>query len=285
MTPRPLRSTAPAPAWRDETVATAGAAPLRLRLYGAPQRGADQALVLHFHAGAFVGGRLDDGAAVAGVLVDAGAVVASLDYPLAPAHPFPQAVEAGHAALQWLDRQRRRLGLPNAPLYVAGEEAGGNLAAAVAMAARDRDGPGLAGQILLSPMLDVCVATASQRDAKAGPVGCRWADGWRAYLARDTDAVHPYATPGASLRLAGLPPALLISAADDPLRDETQAFARRLREAGVPVTLTLLEQATGWPNSYLQADLRAKPRPWTAALGAPVQAFFEPSNTFQGSTP
>lgn len=280
MTPRPIRSSNAASAWRDETLAIDGAAAATLRIYGCGERCAGMPLVLHFHAGAFVGGGLDEGAAVAGLLVDAGAAVVAIDYPLAPAHPFPQAVEAGYAALQWLERQRRRLAVTRAPLFVAGEEAGGNLAAAVAMMARDRAGPELAGQILLSPMLDVCVGTASQRDAKAGPVGCRWADGWRAYLARGADALHPYATPGSAQRLAGLPPTLLASAADDPLRDETTAFATRLREAGVAVELALLDEPTGWPRSYQSGA----PRPWAAALGQHLNQFLQHTTTTTGST-
>ena len=176
--------------------------------------------------------------------------------------------------LEWLERQRRRLVTARAPIFVAGEEAGGNLAAAVAMMARDRAGPEIAGAILLSPMLDVCLATASQRKAQTGPVGCRWADGWRAYLAREDDAIHPYAAPGASLRLAGLPPTLLVTAADDPLRDETRGFAQRLRTAGVPVELRVLETTTGWPRSYQDPPAAA---PWAAALRAPVQAFLHPT--------
>ncbi|MFT3955706.1 MAG: alpha/beta hydrolase [Piscinibacter sp.] len=280
MTPRPIRSSSAAGTWRDESVEVSGAAPLALRVYGCAERCAGMPLVLHFHAGAFVAGGLDEGAAVAGLLVDAGAAVASLAYPLAPEHPFPQAIEAGYAALQWLERQRRRLAVTRAPLFVAGEEAGGNLAAAVAMMARDRAGPELAGQILLSPMLDVCVGTASQRDAKAGPVGCRWADGWRAYLARGADALHPYAAPGSAQRLAGLPPTLLASAADDPLRDETLAFAARLRDAGVPATLALIDGATGWPRSY-QAGT---PGPWAASLGRHLNRFLQHTTTTTGST-
>jgi len=261
---------------------------LALRRYGGARRDEGMPLVLHFHAGAFIAGTLDDGATVAGLLADAGALVLSIDYPLAPAHPFPQAVEAGYDALGWVERHRRRLATPRSPIYVAGEEAGGNLAAAVAMVARDRAGPDLAGQILLSPMLDACVATASQRDAKAGPVGCRWADGWHTYLAREDDALHPYAVPARSMRLAGLPRTLLVSAADDPLRDETQAFHHRLRDAGVPVELALLDVKTGWPLSYLQGAA-----PWAAPLGTRLREFFSsaasavsPSSNFaRGSQP
>jgi len=279
MSPRPIRSIkseAP-PSWCDEAIQVDGGAALRVRIRGCAARGADTPLVLHFHAGGFVGGTLEGGHAVASILTAAGAAVASLDYPLAPAHPFPQAAEAGHAALLWIERQRRRLAKPQAPIFVAGEEAGGNIAAAVAMMARDRHGPALAGQILLSPMLDACVATASQRDARNGPVGCPCADGWRAYLARASDASHPYATPSATSRLAGLPPTLLVTSLDDPLRDETQGHARRLREAGVPVELAVLPIVTGWPRSY-QLPYSA---PWSTALRERVQAFFDHTRTHQ----
>jgi acetyl esterase len=236
----------------DQQIAIAPDRQLDVRVYGRhPDRAIEPApLVLHFHAGAFVAGSLDQGACVAGLLADAGAVVISVDYPLAPSHPFPQAVESGYAALLWAWKARHKLAGRNAPLLVAGEEAGGNLAAAIALMARDQDAPRLAGQILLSPMLDACMATASLRDAHAGPVGCTWADGWHQYLPRQEDAGHPYAAPGAALRLSGLPPTLLITAGDDPLRDETRSFAGRLRQAGVRVQEAVLPPVTGWPLSY-----------------------------------
>jgi len=269
MPPRPLRPLPPDTPPHDDRIVRPDGRALAARIYPATARHEATPLVLHFHGGAFTGGSLDDGAAVAGLLVDAGAAVVSLDYPLAPAHPFPEAVEAGYDALQWLARQRRRLAGAQAPLFVAGEDAGGNLAAAVAMVARDRAGPELAGQVLLSPMLDPCIATASQRDANQGPVGCRGADGWHAYLARCDDVQHPYAVPGRSMRLAGLPPALLVTAADDPLRDETQAFHHRLNAAGVPAELALFDGGTGWPMSYPQAAGAA----WAVPLRARLRDF------------
>jgi acetyl esterase len=229
------------------------------------------ALVLHLHGGAFTEGVPPCGCAVAALLADAGATVVSLDYPLAPEHPFPAPVEAAYSALAWMARHRRRLGAPHAPLVVAGEEAGGNLGAAVALMARDRAGPALDAQILLSPMLDTCVATASARRAHAGPVGCRWADGWRRYLAQACDALHPYAAPGASLRLAGLPRTLLVTSVDDLLCDETRAYAGRLRDAGVPVQESVLPLATGWPASY-RHDTAAAPA-WAQPLTDHLRRF------------
>jgi acetyl esterase len=261
--------------WKEQMIDNEGAPPLLSRLYGAPRDAAEPAaLVLHLHGGAFVGGDLEQGATVASLLAQAGAAVVSIAYPLAPDHPFPQAAEAAHAALSWAHRHRRRLAGASASLFVAGEEAGGNLAAATALMARDRQGPALAGQILLSPMLDLCVASASLRRARAGRSGCPWADGWRAYVPRACDATHPYAAPGLSIRLNGLPPALLITARDDPMRDESLAYARRLREAGVSVHEVLLALATGWPRSYLRPALAGtEGPPWADAVRAHLRHF------------
>lgn len=235
--------------WREETIGS-GATRLSARLYAPAQSPAEAGLVLHFHGGAFTGGSLADGEAVATMLAEAGAVVLSLDYPLAPTHRFPDALEAAYGALVAVSRSRSRWSLRGAQLYVAGEEAGGNLAAALALMARDRGGPALAGQILLSPMLDPCMATCSLRQADAGPVGCHWADGWADYLGTPERAAHPYAAPANASRLAGLPPALLLSAEDDPMRDETAAYATRLRAAGVSVHHHVRPAPTQWPDAY-----------------------------------
>jgi len=235
-------------------------------------------LVLHLHAGAFVSAPSADVPCVARLLVESGATVVSLQYPLAPEHPFPEGIEAAYAALVWLHRERRRLSGAHAPVFVAGEEAGGNLAAAVSLMVRDRGEPPLAGQILFSPMLDVCVGTASLRRAQAGPVGCRFADGWRQYLPRASDALHPYATPGDAARLAGLPPTLLVTARDDPFRDETAAYARRMRAAGVAVDELTLPPPTGIPAIYMQAP-PAGDVPWTDTVRAPMRRFLTQSTT------
>lgn len=244
---------------------------LSARYYACADSRATGPLVLHLHGGAFVQGLPPEGATVARLLCEAGATVLSLDYPLAPAHPFPRALETAYAVLLWAQQQRKRLAAAQAPLFVAGEEAGGNLAAALAMVSRDRAGPALAGQILLSPMLDVCVATASLRDACAGHSGCMWADGWRRYLPQASDAMHPYAAPAHAMRLAGLPPALLVTARDDPLRDETRSYARRLQAAGVVVDETVLTLATGWPLAYTQPGQADEP--WARAVRTHLRRF------------
>jgi acetyl esterase/lipase len=263
---------AAAPSVREELLSLPGMDhALALRWSLPASAAAPAALVLHLHAGAFVAGSPAEGARVAAVLAAEGALVASLGYPLAPQRPFPEALEAVHAALLWLHRQRRKLQATGLPLLLAGEEAGGNLAAAAALAAHDRGAPPLHGQILLSPMLDVCTGTASQRHAQADAVHCPWAEGWRQYLSCASDVLHPYAAPGRALRLGGLPPALLVSAADDPLRDETRAYAARLREAGVAVSEALLDAPTGWPASYRNPA----PAPWAEALRPHVRAFMQ----------
>jgi acetyl esterase/lipase len=219
---------------------------------GAKRRGQVLPLVLHFHGGNFTNGHPDDETSMAPLLAGAGAVVASFDYPLAPDHRFPVSVEAGYVALEWLSRQRTALAGKDAPLFVAGEEAGGNLAAAVAMVARDRLHPPLAGQVLVAPMLDPCTGSQSLRDKLGTQLACRWADGWQQYLRGPMDAEHPYAVPGRAQRLAGLPRALILTAADDAMRDEAIAFAQRLRDAGVSVTSPVLGTPSGWPESLEQ---------------------------------
>jgi acetyl esterase/lipase len=262
--------------------------PLAVRFYGRrPARGAAPRpvpLAVHFHGGHFVAGGIARGSAVARLLAEAGAVVVSLDYPLAPEHPFPAAVEAGHRALDWVARHRARLAGAGAPLFLAGEEAGGNLAAAVARMARDRRGPALAGQLLLSPMLDPRLGTCSLRAAGAGAADCAWARGWRSYLPRCDDAAHPYAAPGDAAHARGLPPALVLSAEDDPLRDEALAHARCLDRAGVPAAVRLLPAGAGWPAGLLApADAAV---PWADAVRAHFRAFLQaPRGAAEGPPP
>lgn len=238
--------------WREETLSARGET-FTGRLYVPAEVPDNAGLVLHLHGGHFNSGSPAQGQAVATALTEAGAVVFSLSYPLAPVQRFPETLERIYAALEALARGRNRWATRGAPLYIAGEEAGGNLAAALAMMARDRGGPALAGQILFSPMLDACLGTASLRDVQAGPVGCRWADGWADYLGTPERAAHPYAAPLQATRLAGLPPALLISGQDDPMRDEAAQYADRLGQAGIAVRHVEFSAPTRWPQAYADA--------------------------------
>ena len=258
----------------DSTLALPAGAELRLRQYGRKRAGTrGRPLVLHFHCGAFVSGDLDSGACLARLLAEADAVVVSLAYPLAPAHPFPQAVEAGYGALEWLYKQRVKLAGAEPRIYVAGEEAGGNLAAAVTLVARDRVHPPLAGQLLVAPMLDPCTGTASLREALCDEAGCKWTQGWQQYLRSPMDAEHPYAVPGRVQRLAGLPPTLVLTGADDPMRDEALAYARRLEAGGIRVHSGVLAPTTGWPDSLAEAN--AADCPCADGVREQLRGFFQ----------
>lgn len=250
----------------DTTIILADGASVNVRIYG-QRRAGGAPLVVHFHGGAFVAGDLDSGACMARLLAAADAVVVSVAYPLAPAHPFPQAVETGYAALEWVYKHRAKLAGPGARVFLAGEEAGGNLAAAAALVARDRAYPPLAGQILVAPMLDPCVGTASLREAMGSVTCCKWVEGWQQYLRSPMDAEHPYAVPGRTRRLANLPPTLVLTGEDDPMHDEALVYAKRLQGAGIAVTSGVLP-VTGWPDSLCET-VSAK-----CACAATVQQHF-----------
>lgn len=263
----------PAGSWSDRQVSLPGGQSVPVRVYGRRKTGVAQPLVVHFHGGAFVSGDLDNGCTVAGLLLAAGAVVVSVAYPLAPEHPFPNAAEAGYEVLKWVFRQRARLAGPGSLSYLAGEEAGGNVAAAVSLMARDQSHPPLAGQILLSPMLDPCVGTASLRQATGNATCCKWVEGWLSYLRNPRDAEHPYAVPAGSLRLQGLPPTLVLVGPDDPMRDEAMAYVGRLQAAGLQARGEVLQAAQDWPEALLAAEPGACP--CAGAVQAQLQRFFE----------
>lgn len=226
---------------QDITIEVSPGQSVAARLYGAHLKGAaPMPLVVHFHGGAFVAGGLDNGCVASNLLQAAGARVVSVAYPLAA---FPQPQDTGYAVVQWAWLNRGKLAGKGAPLYLAGEEAGGNLAAGVCMMVRDRLEPPVAGLLLVAPLLDPCGATASQREAQGMDAECKWAQGWKQLLCEARDAEHPYAVPARAMRLAGLPPVLILTTEDDPLRDEALAYAGRLEVAGVTVRKKVLPAA------------------------------------------
>ncbi|NML60548.1 alpha/beta hydrolase [Massilia sp. RP-1-19] len=222
--------------------------PLEARVYshGANRKKADR-LMVYFHGGGFVGGDLDEDDAFLCRLVQAlpEYVLLSSHYTLAGEKPFPAAIEDAHAVLLWAKKNKARIGWSGKTLVVAGIEAGANLAAVCALISRDRGAPKLAGQVLIMPMLDPGLSTCSMREVAAGDetleVANSCAASYRGYLPNAADRSHPYASPLQSSRLRNLPPALILSVEDDPLRDEAEQYGARLTSSGVSTTMKRLE--------------------------------------------
>jgi acetyl esterase len=167
-------------------------------------------------------GTLDQGdSACRGIATDVECVVVSVDYRLAPEHKFPTAVEDSYAALLWIVDHADGLGVDASRVAVGGGSAGGNLAAAVALMARDRSGPPLVLQVLEIAVLDL------SRPGRAETT--------ELYLGDAREATNPYASPLFAADLSGLPPAVVMSAEFDALREEDAEYAERLRQAGVAV--------------------------------------------------
>ena len=168
-------------------------------------------------------------------------VVVSVDYRLAPEHKFPAAVEDAYAATQWVANNAHRINGDPARIAVGGDSAGGNLAAVVAIMARDQDGPALTYQLLIYPATDVSSAnTDSHRNYADGYFLTRGDGEWFCghYLNCEEDRLHHRASPLLAPDLSGLPPALVITAEFDVLRDEGESYAKRLKKAGVSVKCT-----------------------------------------------
>ena len=213
---------------------------IAVRLYSPGGAGPHPALVF-YHGGGWVIGDLDTHDGLCRTLTNAaGCLVASVDYRLAPETKYPAAPEDSYAALLWLVANAGKLGIDPRRIAVGGDSAGGNLSTVVAIMARDRKGPALASQILIYPVTNHSLDTPSYHENATGYVltreAMRWF--WRHYLAREEQGKEPHASPLQAASLTGLPPALVITAECDPLRDEGEAYAARLRDAGVPVTLT-----------------------------------------------
>jgi acetyl esterase len=208
------------------------------RLYAKSSTTALPGLV-YYHGGGFVIGDLESHDALCRMFANrTGAVVVSVDYRLAPEHKYPAAADDAYAAAKWVHENAASLGIDASRIAVAGDSAGGNLAAVVAQMARDKGGPPLVFQLLIYPVTDYNFDTSSYSENAEGYFltqdTMRWF--WGHYLANEADGSQPYASPLRAPSLAGLPPAHVITAEFDPLRDEGNAYAERLREAGVPVT-------------------------------------------------
>jgi acetyl esterase len=221
-----------------------------IRIYTPSGNGPFGALV-YFHGGGWVIGSLDMTDQPCRMITNAAAsVTVSVDYRLAPEHRFPAGPEDCYAATKWVIENAAELNCDASRIAVGGTSAGGTLATTTALMARDRGGPDIAFQLLVYPATRRELDTPSQKQfAEDGFILSRadmeWF--WGHYLASDADAANPYACPERAESLAGLPPALVITAEYDPLRDEGEAYAARLGEAGVA---TILRRYTGVTHGF-----------------------------------
>lgn len=225
----------------------------RFRVRVLRPEGAPRAVLVYFHGGGWVIGDIDlqydhVGRRLANATQS---TVVMVNYRKAPEHPFPTAIEDSWAGLTWAAEHAAELAPGGAPLLVAGDSAGGNIAAVMTQWARDRDGPTIDYQVLVYPVTDCDLDrpsyVAPQNQLLLARDTMVWF--WDHYLPDEQARAHPDASPLRADSLAGLPPALVYVAEYDPLHDEGVAYATALREAGVPVAL---EEAAGQMHAFFQ---------------------------------
>jgi acetyl esterase len=230
------------------------------------------------HGGAFWSGSLDQVDGLARHYVrSAGCVVASVDYRLAPEHPWPAAPEDCYAALRWLVRDAEALGVDATRVSVGGVSVGGCLAAVVALMARDRGGPPLVFQLLEVPVTDLTMSQPSITRFARGYLLTRDAiiEGYDYYLPDVARRTEPYASPLLAQDLSDLPPAFVLTSEYDPLRDEGEEYARRLRAAGVAVTAV---RANGHAHSTTHSSrLIRSARRYQELTAAALRAAYDPA--------
>jgi acetyl esterase len=225
----------------EELAAPGPGGPVPIRLYRPLGTGEGPLpVVLHFHQGGYTVGNVEVFDTNHRAMANrAGCLVAAVTYRLAPEHPYPAALEDAWAATVWLAENAASLGADPTRLAVSGESAGGTLATVVARKARDRGGPPICFQLLVYPATDCSFDTPSHKENGEGyfltTSMMRWF--WDNYLGADNDGSDPDISPLRTPDLSGLPPALVITAEFDPLRDEGEAYAARLADAGVDVEL------------------------------------------------
>lgn len=209
-------------------------------------------VLLYFHGGGFVAGSIDTHDAVTwGLAEESGALVISVQYRRPPESPFPAATDDCWSALLWAARSGQWLDADSERLAIAGDSAGGCLTAATAIQARDRQGPKLRLQMMLYPCLDPNTGRKIYETAK-DPFVSRpgMSFYWEKYLEGRLDTTDPLAAPIKATSLAGLPPAYVQTAEHDPLAEEAEEYAHRLKQAGVPVAL---DRVAGTVHSVMRA--------------------------------
>lgn len=238
----------PAPVAKSERREIAGpAGRIPVQIYTPEGKGPFPVLV-YFHGGGWTIGEVASWDPFCRSLCNAsGCVLMAVEYRLAPEHKFPAGPEDCYAAADWAAKNAASIGGDPKRIAVGGDSAGGNLAAVVSLMARDRGGPNLAFQLLIYPATDAALDTPSQEQFKEdGYILSRqdmvWF--WGHYLRNEDDKSNPYACPAEASDLDGLPPALVVTAGFDPLRDEGENFAARLQDAGVKCECVRYEGVT-----------------------------------------
>lgn len=200
--------------------------------------GMPRAVIVYYHGGGWVLGNIGENDTLARQLVKrTGCTVVLVDYRLAPEHRYPTAVNDAYAAIQWVSDNLGDVADGDVPIVVAGDSTGGNLAAVVAQRARDTGGPDISMQVLVYPVTDCDFDRDSYRDPENQLLVTRdsmiWF--WDHYAPDEESRKNPDASPIRASDLSGLPPAVILTAEHDVIRDEAEAYAERLVEAGVPV--------------------------------------------------
>jgi acetyl esterase/lipase len=241
-----------------------GAPAVKVRRYRPARGRAPLPALYYIHGGGMVIGSIDTEDAITRMLCAAvGCAAVSVDYRLAPEHPHPAPVEDCYAGLVWTAENADELGIDRDRIAIYGGSAGGGLAAATALLARDRRGPRLIYQMLLYPMVDDRSDSPSCREVDSIGVWDGWAnaEGWQALLGERwaSECAEPYAAPARASDLAGLPAAWIDVGELDSLRDEDILYALRLMQAGVPTELRVYPGAFhGWEVFVPDADISVR---------------------------
>ena len=197
-------------------------------------------VIVYYHGGGWVVGSIDESDTLGRKLAErTSCAVVLVDYRLAPEHRYPVAVDDSYAALEWAAAHMNEIAGGEVPLIVAGDSAGGNLSAVMAVRARDRNGPEIAMQVLIYPVTDANVDRPSYLDPENQLLLTRDSMIWffDHYIPDPARRTEPDASPLYTEDLSGLPPAVVLTAEHDPLRDEGEEYAQRLEDAGVEVNL------------------------------------------------
>jgi acetyl esterase len=284
MTPEEARAVSALAAWRlpppkpvaktEDVTAPGPGGEIPLRIY-TPEGGGPFPVFVYYHGGGWTIGDIPSHNGISAEIAHAAnCQVVSVGYRLAPEHKFPAAPEDCFAATAWVFEHAKAFGGDPRRIAVGGDSAGGNLAAVVCLMARDRRAFRPVLQVLVYPATDHGFNWPSLRENAEGFLLSRndmtWF--WDHYLAQPEDALKPYAVPMRAADLRGLPPARILTAQYDPLRDEGEAYARRLRDAGVPVILTRYD---GMIHAFLaQTAIFDKARDAIAEIGSALRTAF-----------